>query len=1233
MKNRLINQYPSVLAIALLTHAGMMKATAATVTWDSDNNFANGITEAGGTFSWVPGSTAWFNNGTSNVFTVNDLSTDIARFGNGGNLSSVATINVTSGSINGLIFGATTTNGYTRAASTSGQNLSIGTGGVVVDSGAQSTTLGSTNLAITLGGAQSWTNNSTSTFTVAGSMVLSNALTINGSGTTTFSGGSASSDVSRIFTGSGGITKAGTGTMNISGNVSSAQGRWTIGNTYGGDFSMQSGALNITGIEYITLADGSVTNANYTQTGGDVTFTPIINDAGRGLYINNSTSGSSGTATFEISGGTFNMTGSNNRVYVGRGANGTAGVLTIGGGASSAIFSASSVQLTAASGRTGTVNLNSNGILETSSITDGGGTSNLIFNGGTVRVRSGTTANSTIINGLDTATLNAGGGIIDTNGINVAAAQLFSGTGRFTKSGSGVLTLSGNNTYSGGTTMNGGVLAVSIIADTGNSNIGNSGSLILGGGALRFTGTTGATNRAITFNSGTNTIEVNSGGTLTLGPSAAGQRATWSGGGGVIKSGAGTLVLGNNGDASAGDRFVIGSNYGGNFTMQQGTLTISPTSFMTIGDATQSSATATFTQTGGTTSYTATGGLYVGNWGGGSNNVAELNVSGGDFTYTAGTTFVGRGNTSATNTTGRLIVGGGASAATFTGNTFTIASANNTGIVSIQSNGTLIASSIGAGTGTSSLVMDGGTLRVRSGTAANTSLVSGLGSATLNAGGGTIDTNGINVVVSQSFGGTGALTKTGTGILTLSGANSFSGGFQINQGVVAFSNDNNLGNTGGAMTLNGGTLKSTASVTTGATRTITLGSNGGTLSNGSFQSLTMASRLTGTGTLSINYDSSANQFVSLTHGSNDYSGDTRIGTNNAGFFQDNAAAAHLRMGTTNALAFGAGRGNVIVGFQANGAAQAILDLNGFATSINGLSTNNAANASVNNSSATAATLTLGHGDASASFGGVIRNTGGALSLVKTGTGTQTLSGVNTYTGATQINEGTLALSGSGSISSSSSLTLAANTTLDITGVINSFQLGSSQSLSGNGRILATGKTVVAAGTLTPGASPGTLVQDGGVLQLAASGQFNWEIANAAGTAGSGYDTVSLINGATLDLSLLSANNPYQINLWSLSGTGPFSNGLASNFDNTQSYEWTLFSTTQAINNFSSDLFAVNIGATNGTGGFANDLNGGTFSVILGDNNTDLMLRFNAIPETSVSLLGVLGALTFLRRRR
>ena len=60
---------------------------------------------------------------------------------------------------------------------------------------------------------------------------------------------------------------------------------------------------------------------------------------------------------------------------------------------------------------------------------------------------------------------------------------------------------------------------------------------------------------------------------------------------------------------------------------------------------------------------------------------------------------------------------------------------------------------------------------------------------------------------------------------------------------------------------------------------------------------------------------------------------------------------------------------------------------------------------------------------------------------------------------------------------------------------------------------------------------------------------------------------------------------------------------------------------------------MNIGATNGTGGFANDLNGGTFSVILGDNNTDLMLRFNAIPETSVSLLGVLGALTFLRRRR
>jgi hypothetical protein len=36
---------------------------------------------------------------------------------------------------------------------------------------------------------------------------------------------------------------------------------------------------------------------------------------------------------------------------------------------------------------------------------------------------------------------------------------------------------------------------------------------------------------------------------------------------------------------------------------------------------------------------------------------------------------------------------------------------------------------------------------------------------------------------------------------------------------------------------------------------------------------------------------------------------------------------------------------------------------------------------------------------------------------------------------------------------------------------------------------------------------------------------------------------------------------------------------------------------------------------------------------LADNNTDLVLQFTAVPETSVTLLGGLSALLLLRRKR
>jgi fibronectin-binding autotransporter adhesin len=58
-------------------------------------------------------------------------------------------------------------------------------------------------------------------------------------------------------------------------------------------------------------------------------------------------------------------------------------------------------------------------------------------------------------------------------------------------------------------------------------------------------------------------------------------------------------------------------------------------------------------------------------------------------------------------------------------------------------------------------------------------------------------------------------------------------------------------------------------------------------------------------------------------------------------------------------------------------------------------------------------LTVGGGDRSADFSGVLQNQSSTLRLTKIGTGTQTLSGINTYTGNTVINAGTLELAATG----------------------------------------------------------------------------------------------------------------------------------------------------------------------------------------------------------------------------
>lgn len=124
-----------------------------------------------------------------------------------------------------------------------------------------------------------------------------------------------------------------------------------------------------------------------------------------------------------------------------------------------------------------------------------------------------------------------------------------------------------------------------------------------------------------------------------------------------------------------------------------------------------------------------------------------------------------------------------------------------------------------------------------------------------------------------------------------------------------------------------------------------------------------------------------------------------------------AAAATLKLGSSNVLPDGAGTGNVTL----NGT----LDLNGNSETINGL----LGNGTVDNTAATTSTLTVG-AHAGGAFSGTIQNSFGTLALTKTGATDVSLSGINTYSGDTTVSRSRLFINSATALSSSTAVTVA-----------------------------------------------------------------------------------------------------------------------------------------------------------------------------------------------------------------
>jgi fibronectin-binding autotransporter adhesin len=338
--------------------------------------------------------------------------------------------------------------------------------------------------------------------------------------------------------------------------------------------------------------------------------------------------------------------------------------------------------------------------------------------------------------------------------------------------------------------------------------------------------------------------------------------------------------------------------------------------------------------------------------------------------------------------------------------------------------------------------------------------ISGGGSYILDGTELTVGGNNSWAEVSGDISGVGSLVKAGTGLLTLTGTNSYTGGTVVSNGTLQLGTAGDAGAILGVVTVDGaGTLRILNADTTGITG---LTNEGFTVFNGSSSAAGLA--ITNGGTTWFNANSSA--------------ADVQI-TNVAGvvaFFEGGTAA--------NASITSTDRGEVLFyGYSTAGDA-VITGTDGIVTFHDNSTAGNATIVSngqygVDFSSTSgllgdgrisagsiAGTseyflddneLTVGGNNLSTEVGGVIGGTGG--SLVKTGTGTLTLSGVNTYTGATLVDNGMLVVNGD--ISSSSGLTL-----------------GNGGSLGGGG--IVSSITVASGGVLAPGNSIGTLNVTGDV---------------------------------------------------------------------------------------------------------------------------------------------------------
>ena len=494
---------------------------------------------------------------------------------------------------------------------------------------------------------------------------------------------------------------------------------------------------------------------------------------------------------------------------------------------------------------------------------------------------------------------------------------------------------------------------------------------------------------------------------------------------------------------------------------------------------------------------------------GGTVSVPAISDSGVAGTLGAGTTAIAIDNnaalefTGATGSTNRALTLGavGGTVSTPTGSTLTLAGVvGGTGPLHKAGAGTVVLSGL---TNTpTAITITAGTLQVGDGVA-----LGSIGAAATVANDATLafNTPTGNLAVANVISGTGVLTKTGPGSVTLSGAvaNTYSGVTTVSGGSLVLSHSDGINAVGGNVVVEtGGTVsygttagQRTGQVPDGASVTVnggTFGSGAGnteiaptagifdtvgsvTLNSGVFLSgrgdatpFTVAGAFTANGGRaflqrggSVSADSvtlESGVILDMDGGSTGFTS-RLVATGPAGVTIKGAAVNMNTGSNVTATSFG----SAIV---LNGP----LTTTG-TTTITRVSTQVAPRAQIELNGASrvidvTGTLTLGTTAQKVDIVNTGATPGG---IIKQGTGNLVLNGTNTYNGDTLIQDGTLTLTGT--LSGSANIEVQTSKTFDVSGVAGGFSLGAAQTLKGNGNVVG---TATIGGTLAPGASIGTL---------------------------------------------------------------------------------------------------------------------------------------------------------------